>query len=149
MTGRNLFSYVLLALTTWISVSAAETPHAAINDFVGNWVVTDVVDYADISGGVPEAKRILGMTMKITPRSMSFDNETCKPNTGFTVKQIDTLSELNKQFELRVNETGLPATSVVVDSDNCFAVFRMDAHRIVFGWNGIIVRAIRDTKAPY
>jgi hypothetical protein len=135
---------VALTLTTWVSVCAAQTSHATINDFVGNWVVTDVVDYADISGGIPEAKRILGMTMKITPQSMSFDNETCKPNTGFTVKEIDTLSELTKQYDIRVNETGLPATTIVVNSDNCFAVFQMDAHRIVFGWDGIIVRAIRD-----
>ncbi|MBB5456676.1 hypothetical protein HDG32_001862 [Paraburkholderia sp. CI2] len=145
MTGHKLFSYVALTLTASASVCAAQTPpHATINDFIGNWVVTDVVDYADISGGIPEAKRILGMTMTITPQSMSFDSETCKPNTGFTVKRIDTLSALKKQFDLRVNETGLPATTVVVDSDNCFAIFRMDAHRIVFGWDGIIVRAIRD-----
>ncbi|MEX3811574.1 hypothetical protein AB3X96_15105 [Paraburkholderia sp. BR13439] len=144
MTGHKIFAYVALALTASASVCAAQTPHATINDFVGNWVVTDVVDYADISGGIPEAKRILGMTMTITPQSMSFDSETCQPNTGFTVKRIDTLSALTNQFGLRVNETGLPATTVVVDSDNCFAVFRMDAHRIVFGWDGIIVRALRD-----
>jgi hypothetical protein len=144
MTRHKLFSYVALTLTASASVCSAQTPPATINDFIGNWVVTDVVDYTDISGGIPEAKRILGMTMTITPQSMSFDSETCKPNTGFTVKRIDTLSALNKQFDLRVNETGLPATTVVVDSDNCFAVFRMDAHRIVFGWDGIIVRALRD-----
>ncbi|MGF6815176.1 hypothetical protein OKW33_001982 [Paraburkholderia atlantica] len=141
MTGHKISAYVALTLTASASVCAAQTPHATINDFIGNWVVTDVVDYADISGGIPGAKRILGMTMTITPQSMSFDSETCKPNTGFTVKRIDTLSALKNQFGLRVNETGLPATTVVVDSDNCFAVFRMDAHRIVFGWDGIIVRA--------
>jgi hypothetical protein len=144
MTTGKLFLYAALALATWVSVCAAQTSHATINDFVGDWVVTEVVDYADISGGIPEAKRILGMTMKITPQSMSFDNETCEPNTGFIVKEIDTISELTKQFGIRVNETGLPATAAFVDSDNCFAVFRMDAHRIVFEWDGIIVRAIRD-----
>ncbi|MGF6740446.1 hypothetical protein GCT19_00190 [Paraburkholderia sp. CNPSo 3155] len=144
MTGHKISAYVALTLTASASVCAAQTSHATINDFIGNWVVTDVVDYADISGGIPEAKRILGMTMTITPQSMSFDSETCKPNTGFTVKRIDTLSALKNQFGLRVNATGLPATTVVVDSDNCFAVFRMDAHRIVFGWDGIIVRALRD-----
>lgn len=143
MIGRMLASCAALALTAWTTVCAAQTPHAKINDFVGNWVVTDVVDYTDVSGGIPEAKRILGMTMKITPKSMSFDKETCTPNTGFTVREVDTLTELTKQFDLRVNETGLPEKTAFVDSDNCFAVFRMDDHKIVFGWDGIIVRAIR------
>ncbi|MFM0598321.1 MULTISPECIES: hypothetical protein [Paraburkholderia] len=142
MIVRKL-SCAMLALTAWMSVCAAQTPHAAIGDFVGNWVVTDVVDYADVSGGIPEAKRILGMTMRITPTSMSFDKEMCKPNTGFSVKEVNTQSELTKQFDLRVNETGLPAKTAFVASDNCFAVFRMDEQRIVFGWDGIIVRAIR------
>ncbi|MGF6610690.1 hypothetical protein OKW45_005612 [Paraburkholderia sp. WSM4175] len=57
-----------LTLTVSASVCAAQTPHATINDFIGNWAVIDVVDYADISGGIPEAKRILGMTMTITPQ---------------------------------------------------------------------------------
>lgn len=144
MIGRVPGSCSVLALTAWATVCAAQTPHATINDFVGNWVVTDVVDYTDVSGGIPEAKRILGMSMRITPKSMSFDKETCTPNTGFTVKEVDTLSELTKQFGLRINETGLPTRTVFVDSDNCFAVFRMDDRKIVFGWDGIIVRAIRD-----
>ena len=144
MTGRMRASCAALALTAWATTCAAQTPRATITDFVGNWVVTDVVDYADVSGGIPEAKRILGMTMRITPNSISFDKETCKPNTGFIVKEVDTRSELAKQFDLRVNETGLPEKTFFVDSDNCFAVFRMNEHKIVFGWDGIIVRAIRN-----
>lgn len=141
MTHR--LSRLLLASIAWSSVCAAQASHTTINDFLGKWVVTDVVDYADISGGIPEAKRILGMTMKIAPNAISFDKQTCKPNSGFTVREVDTLSELAKQFDLHVNETGLPVRTISLGSDNCFAVFRMDDQRIVFGWDGIIVRAVR------
>lgn len=123
----------------------AQTAKPSINDFVGKWVVTDVVDYTDVSGGIPEAKRLLGKTLTITPKSISFDNEPCTPDPGFTVSDVDTQSELDKEFSLRVNETGLPVRSTLLESDNCFPVFLTSVkNKVVFGWNGVIVRAVHD-----
>lgn len=136
--------YVAMVFAVVASTCGAQTKSPTVNDFVGKWVVTDVVDYSDISGGIPEAKRILGKTLTITSRSIAFDKENCSPRPGFTVTEVDTQNELKKQFGLTVNETGLPARTTLLNSENCFAVFGMSTYKIVFGWNGIIVRAVRD-----
>ncbi|MFM0643488.1 hypothetical protein PQR14_04095 [Paraburkholderia bryophila] len=60
MVGRKL-SYAAIALMACAFVCAAQTLHATISDFVGKWTFTDVVDYLDLSDGLPEAKRILGL----------------------------------------------------------------------------------------
>ncbi len=142
MTRHQVFASALLTLGA--ITCHAQTKPPSVGDFIGKWVVTDVVDYSDISGGVPEAKRILGMTMTIKPQSIAFDKENCKPHPGFTVSEVDTQTELKNQFGLTLNETGLPARATLLNSGNCFAVFRMDDYKIVFGWDGVIVRAVRD-----
>ncbi|SEE88210.1 hypothetical protein SAMN02787142_5169 [Burkholderia sp. WP9] len=142
MIRRLLFAAI--AMTFGAGTSAAQTKSTSVGDFVGKWVVTDVVDYSDISRGILEAKRILGKTITITPKSIAFDKESCVPRPGFTVIDVDTETELNRQFGLTVNETGLPARTTLLHSENCFAVFGMSDYKIVFGWDGIIVRAISE-----
>ncbi|AIP36164.1 hypothetical protein DR64_6897 [Paraburkholderia xenovorans LB400] len=40
-------------------------------------------------------------------------------------------------------DVGLPARTTLLDSANCTAVFRLADNRVAFGWNGVMVRAIR------
>ncbi|MFM0419716.1 hypothetical protein [Paraburkholderia aromaticivorans] len=74
-------------MTFGAGTSAAQTKSPSVGDFVGKWVVTDVVDYSDISGGIPEAKRILGKTMTITPSRL---RSTRKPAYRVQALQLST-----------------------------------------------------------
>lgn len=140
MTGRQLG--VTVALAVCVSSGYAQTQQASIKDFVGKWVVTDIVDYSDISDGVPGAKRVLGEVMTITPKSIHFENQTCAPHDGLAVRDVDTQTELNAEYGLRTNETGLPPRTALLGGGNCFAVFKKSASMIVFGWKGVVVRAV-------
>ncbi|AEA60119.1 hypothetical protein [Burkholderia gladioli] len=127
-------------------IAASANAHAAspaTNPFVGSWVVQDVVGYSDTSGGPPEAKRLLGKTIKIAKNKIDFDGQRCQPSDGFTVSTIDTAPKLLDYYQVAISDTGLPSKTMLLDSSSCAPVFRMDAHRIVFGWDGIIMRAIR------
>ncbi|WP_186152054.1 hypothetical protein [Burkholderia gladioli] len=135
-----------LQTALFISVIVASiSAHAAnpSNVFVGAWVVQDVVGYSDTSGGPPEAKRLLGKTIKIARDSIDFDGQRCQPSDGFTISTVDTAPKLLDYYQIRVTDAGLPQKTVLLDSASCAPIFRMDARRIVFGWDGVILRAIK------
>lgn len=115
--------------------------------FAGRYVVTDIVGYGDVSGGPPEAKRLLNKTLTISAKSIEFDGEGCKPNSGFQVKEVKTASALQEFYGgVTPVDVGLGPKALLLESENCTHVFRMDEYRVVFGWDGIVVRAIRDNR---
>jgi hypothetical protein len=136
----------LVCSLSMIAVGAmAEEPASSIGDFGGQYVVTDIVGYADVSGGEPVARKLLGQTLVISPDAIDFDGEHCIPNTGFRVKRVVTEPLLKEYYGVPRVDVGLPVKTTVLDSDNCVAVFRMDKYRVVLGSDGVVVRAIRDS----
>ncbi len=134
---------LILFMTTTICMAQQTTP-PLINKFVGKYVITDIVGYAEISAGVPEAKRVLGKVISISSEMVNFDNERCKPKGGFKVSEVETTPVLKDYYDITTVDAGLSAKALLLDSSNCTPVFLMDEYRIVFGSNGVVVRAIRD-----
>ncbi len=127
------------------ALAAPATPHA----FYGTWTVTDVVGYSDISDGIPAARRLLGQKITITRREITFDGDTCRPHAGFTVTSVDTASKLQSTYQVNRTDTGLPPRTLFLDSaEGCGGIFRMDAHRILFGRFGVVVRAVSSQPSP-
>lgn len=117
---------------------------SSIGDFGGRYIVTDVVGYADSSGGLPAAKKLLGQALVISPDAIDFDGDHCIPNTGFRVKHVATEPLLKEYYGVPRADVGLPQKTSVLDSGNCVPVFRMDKYRVLLGSDGVVVRAIRD-----
>jgi len=125
----------------------AQSSHSSADDFRGRYVVTDVVGYTDISGGVADAKKALGQVLVISDNAIDFDQGYhCVPNNGFKIKRVNTAVLLKEEYGgITIRDTGLPAKTLMLYSDNCIRVFRMDNYRVVTGANGgVIVRAVRD-----
>ena len=135
--------YPLLVICLVATTCFAEGPTISASSFSGKWTVTDVVGYSDVSGGIPEAKRLLGKVLSISTGQIEFAGERCLPHGGFRAHAVETGPTLKNYYGINLEDTGLPEKTVLLDSDNCAAVFRMDAHRVVFGWNGVIVRAVK------
>ncbi|MFM0067293.1 hypothetical protein [Paraburkholderia aspalathi] len=146
MSVRQLCAAVALILATAPTDAqegaSAVRPSAA--GFAGKWVVTDVVSYSTISAGIPEAKRILGKVMTISATRIEFNNQNCTPHDGFVVSEVDSAAKLKELYDVYPPDVGLPARTTLLDSANCTAVFRMADNRVVFGWNGVMVRAIHE-----
>ncbi|WP_244306069.1 hypothetical protein [Paraburkholderia lacunae] len=100
--------------------------------------------YSTISAGIPEAKRILGQVLTISPKGIEFSNQNCTPHDGFLVSEVDSAAKLKELYDVYPPDVGLPARTTLLDSANCTAVFRMADNRIAFGWNGVMVRAMRE-----
>ncbi|MGF6445866.1 hypothetical protein [Paraburkholderia youngii] len=135
--------YLALAICLTATTCFAAGPTTTPSSFNGKWTVTDVVGYSDVSGGIPEAKRLLGKVLSISTDQIEFAGERCRPHGGFSVRTVDTAPKIKDYYGINLGDTGLPQKTLLLDSDNCAAVFRMDAHRVVFGWNGVIVRAVQ------
>lgn len=141
MMGRLLG--LALALAAGTTLSHAQTTAPSMAGFTGKWTITDVVGYADTSGGVPEARRLLGMVMTISPKGMSFDKQRCVPKSGFAVAEVESAAKLKELYDLPLLDAGLQPKTQLLDSSNCPVVFRVDEYRVLFGWNGVVVRAFR------
>jgi len=146
MSVRQLCAAVALLLTAGQSNAQAGASAAKLSaaGFSGKWVVTDVVSYATISAGIPEAKRILGKVLTISPTRIEFNGQNCTPHGGFVVSEVDSATKLKALYDVYPPDVGLPARTTLLDSANCTAIFRMTDNRVVFGWNGVMVRAIRE-----
>jgi hypothetical protein len=59
-------------------------------------------------------------------------------------KLAHSATKLKELYDVYPPDVGLPARTTLLDSANCMAVFRMADNRVVFGWNGVMVRAIRE-----
>lgn len=145
MKARQLGAAIALILSTGLAGAqqgASETTPSAA-EFAGKWVVTDVVSYSPVSAGIPEARRILGKILTISPTRIEFNNQNCTPHNGFVVSEVDSAAKLKELYDVYPPDVGLPARTALLDSANCTAVFRMADNRVAFGWNGVMVRAIR------
>jgi hypothetical protein len=115
-----------------------------VSEFAGRWIVTDIVGYADTSGGIPEAKRLLGKPLVISANGVEFDAQKCVDAKGLKAAEVETAPAFEKYYGVPVVDVGLPAKTVLLDSVKCVPVFRVDAQRIAAGWNGVVFRATRD-----
>lgn len=132
---------LVLGLAT--NACIAQEPTGIASSFEGQWTVTDVVGYSDVSGGIPEAKMLLGKTLRISADEIEFAGQRCRPHGGFVARSVETAPKLKDYYGINREDTGLPQTTLLLDSPNCTPVFRVDQHRIVFGQDGVILRAIR------
>ncbi|MGH8777748.1 hypothetical protein [Paraburkholderia sp.] len=140
---RHVFIGMTLCLGVTVCV-AQGAKGSSTGNFQGKWVVEDVLGYAGTSGGTPVAKRLLGETLTISPNAIDFDGDHCQPSKGFVVHAVDTASRLKADYDAYLNDFKLPSKATLLDSDNCATVFRADDYSVIFGWNGVMVRAYRD-----
>jgi len=116
----------------------------SIGDFMGKWTVNDVLGYSEISGGVSEAKRLLGKILSISENKIVFDNEVCTPKSGFSINSVDTAPRFNKDYgKFYIPELGLPKKSLVLDSAECISIYKSSEYSVTFGWDGVILRAYK------
>lgn len=135
-----------LVVAGWLGLvgSVALAAEPTVSEFAGRWIVTDIVGYADTSGGIPEAKRLLGKALVITANGINFDGQRCVDAKGMKVAEVETAPVLEKYYGVSVGDVGLPAKTALLDSVKCVPVFRVDGQRIAAGWNGVIFRATRN-----
>jgi hypothetical protein len=134
---------VLLLLAGVVTVSYADPDAPKVSDFYGRWQVSEVVGYASVGAGIPHAKEILGQTLVVSADAITFEDETCKPTTGFRVKVVDTARDLRENSKATREDAELPRTAPLLTSDNCIEIYWLNARKIEFDDGGVFFRAYR------
>jgi len=142
MMHRALFSIFAIFSATCL----AEEMMPSVADFYGRWTVTDVVGYADMGGGIPHAKYLLGKVMVITADGINFDHDACKAHNSFRVRMLDTASDLRENAGASPEDAELPPKVALLDSEHCPQIYWLNPKKIEFDDMGVFVRAVRDTK---
>jgi hypothetical protein len=140
--SKVLFGILVLAADVCYGQSKLPT----VNDFYGRWTVTDVVGYADMGGGVPHAKEMLGVEMVISADGISVGNYSCKPKGGFRVVKVDAAADLRANSGALREDAELPPKVVLLKSSDCIEVYWLNSRRIEFDDMGVFVRAYREQE---
>lgn len=138
---------LLLAAAVMFAATAChaqKSPVSAAN-FHGRWKVTDTVGYADVGGGTPLGKQLMGkvLTVSATEMTLDLDNWGCTAHTGFRTREIESAPFLDEQAGARPEAARLPARVTILESDNCIPVFWLDENHVEFDYLGVFVRAAR------
>jgi len=127
-----------------VAVSCFAENEPVTPDFTGRWITYDVVGYSEISEGVKEAKRLLGKVLIISKNRIDFDDESCKPNNGFSVGMVDAATKFTHYYgKFYLPDLGLQERAMLLESDNCMPIFKLSDHIVIFGRNGVILRAYK------
>jgi hypothetical protein len=141
MVWRVAIAWVLMLWSR--CVMAQEAPNFGIADFQGHWVVTHIAGYGDVSGGAREANSLLGKALDIRDDGIRFDNEDCKPTQGFQVRRVGLAAALRDYYGASGLSLALPKSSFMLGSANCSPVFEIDRRSVLFGWDGVMLKAER------
>ncbi|KAF0812631.1 hypothetical protein IGB42_02923 [Andreprevotia sp. IGB-42] len=117
-----------------------------MDDFAGKWVVSEVVGYAEMGGGIPHAKALLGKVLTINKEAITFNGKTCK--APFGVRVVDTRTELKENSAATREDAKLPAKAPLLAGGNCPSFFWVNKDQIEFDDLGVFVRADRDRQQP-
>ncbi|KRE99978.1 hypothetical protein ASG87_13405 [Frateuria sp. Soil773] len=138
---------MLLTLATAFATVGchAQKPPVSADDFHGQWKVAAVVGYADMGGGEPLGKQLMGkvLTVSAAEMSLNLDRWGCTAHTGFRVGEIESASFLDEQAGARPEAARLPAKVATLQSDNCIPVFWLDENHVEFDYLGVFARAER------
>jgi hypothetical protein len=144
MRVKALFA-VLSSSATVFCYGQSKLP--AVSDFYGRWTVTEVVGYADMGGGVPYAKELLGTEMVISADGITFARDTCRPKAGYRVVKVDAAADLRANAGASLEDAELPRKVVMLKTGNCIDVYWLNSRTIEIDAMGVFLRAYREQKS--
>jgi hypothetical protein len=145
MTILRFFVSVLSLAVSCACVAQQNIP--STGDFSGRFVIDEIVGYDDVSGGIPQARKLLGKSIVISKKEIAFDGDRCNPANGFKISEVETEAAIKELFGVTASDAGLASRTKLLTGENCLPIFKRDEYQIVFDVDGIIVRAIRDNDS--
>jgi len=139
----SFISRPLLAVGAMLLALTAHAAHPEKDpDILGIWVLTKVLDSADVASLTDqEAAALVGKTMVVRRDSVVFDGEPCRA-PELTRHREDAAKYLREGYHARVGYLGLPETITVIDLD-CTEAFLKSGGKIVVFWDGYFFDAIK------
>jgi hypothetical protein len=138
----------LLAVTTMLALNAhaAQAKSEKDVDILGTWMLTKVLDSADIASLTDQqAAALIGKVMVVRRDSVMFNGEPCRA-PELTRHREDAAKYMREGYHARVGYLGLPDTITVIDLD-CTEAFLKSKGKIVVFWQGYFYDAIKQPPA--
>ncbi len=133
-SASRLLTLATLLITIPASASdASKTMKPA--GIIGEWKIRSVLDYATISIGPDQAKRLIEKDLIISEEKIRFGDQVCS-ESNFLAERVETNIELRENARVSNNQLRLPNPVTVVEL-SCAYVYIKDRNRIVLAWNGI------------
>ena len=140
MTHKVILAAAGLALTLFSFACSANAQKA--DQLYGRWEIVTVAGSSTVTAmSGAEAGRLVGQFLVLTPRSVQFAAETCRP--AYEVLK-ETSAKFFQNYKVDAKTLNLPDPVTRFDAD-CTDVFVLGPNGIVFTWKGYFLKA---KKAP-
>lgn len=115
-------------------------------DILGTWMLTKVLDSADVASLTDQqAAALVGKVMVVRRDSVMFNGEPCRA-PELTRRREDAAKYVREGYHARVGYLGLPDTITVIDLD-CTEAFLKGKEKIVVFWQGYFYDAMKQPSA--
>lgn len=142
-SGRLIAVTALFAL---VAHSAQAKKLEKDADILGTWMLTKVLDSADVvSLTDQQAAALVGKVMVVRRDSVMFNGEPCRA-PELTRHREDAAKYVREGYHARVGYLGLPDTITVIDL-NCTEAFLKWKEKIVVFWQGYFYDARKQPPA--
>jgi hypothetical protein len=141
---------LLLACILMLGMCCPARAEKVDRHIFGSWRIVSVADYAGIGADTDEedTKRLIGATLTISAKRISFDKETCRNPSYKTVRK--TLDEafwigfqLQDTRQLRLPEPVKEIQAHCANPTGITVLYVRNHREIVFVWSGIFFNAVK------
>jgi hypothetical protein len=129
---------LILVICAPLTVLAAEPE---IDDLVGTWTLTKVLDSSEISSiDDAEAAALVGKTLVIAPDKVTVAGSSCRKPPTFARHYEDAAQYIRESAHAPVDRLGVPAVVEAVDLA-CTQVLIKGYNKVVVYWRGFFFDA--------
>jgi hypothetical protein len=134
----------LIIITCTPLMTLAAEP--GIDDLVGTWTLTKVLDSSEISSiDDAEAAALVGKTLVITLDKVTVAGKSCRKPPRFTHHYEDAARYIRETAHAPVGRLGVPTTVEAVDL-TCTEALIKGYNRIVIYWQGFFFDAVKQEQ---
>lgn len=131
------------ALVIGFSPLTALAAEQNIDDLLGTWTLTKVLDSSEISSiDDAEAAALIGKTLVITADKVTVAGQSCHKPPRFTRHYEDAARYIREEAHAPVGRLGIPTTVEAVDL-TCTEALIKGYNRIVIYWQGFFFDAVK------
>ena len=114
-----------------------------IDDMVGTWTLTKVLDSSEITSiDDAEAARLIGKTLVIAPDQVTVAGSSCRKPPTFARHYEDAAKYVRESAHAPVGRLGIPTTVEAVDLA-CTQALLKGYNKVVVYWQGFFFDAVK------
>jgi hypothetical protein len=135
---------VFLAVLALASIQARAQDTNA--DIYGKWKITAILGGGIGSLSGPEARKLIGKPVFISPERFEFNGETCM-NPNYQRSKEDPATYFDREWRTDVSDIPFPSPVTIIET-GCDFLYPIRENHLMIAERGVFFEAVRAEKVP-